>query len=318
MKAMSTPPSNLYYLSEGARAPFGSGTDAASATGATGVTEEDVKSGKLTTMLNEGQEEEDFVFFQNLNEGEQTDPYPIIGGQPEHKIVYQGTFGEKTSTEDTTDYNFYVNEGGRLADLPLVNAFSTPVAFIADHASCSRETTNIWETVYLPFAVESNDNVQFYEIVPEQTEGGVLAIAPCDMLNAYTPGFFRLANGTKFEIEANNAPVAVPPLTNYTVSNLIFVGLLKKASPYGGIYQLNGDTYQYTEEVETGPFQFFMTNGSGGEFYHDITIHVVDATGIISPRRETEDGASIYNLSGQRIMRIQKGINIINGKKILK
>lgn len=38
---------------------------------------------------------------------------------------------------------------------------------------------------------------------------------------------------------------------------------------------------------------------------------------IVSPFGETEEGA-IYNLAGQRQNKMQKGINIINGKKILK
>ena len=42
-----------------------------------------------------------------------------------------------------------------------------------------------------------------------------------------------------------------------------------------------------------------------------------DATGIVSPLGETEEGAAIYNLAGQRINKMQKGINIVNGKKIL-
>ena len=34
-------------------------------------------------------------------------------------------------------------------------------------------------------------------------------------------------------------------------------------------------------------------------------------------RSQMEDGA-IYNIAGQRIQKMQKGINIVNGKKILK
>ena len=43
-----------------------------------------------------------------------------------------------------------------------------------------------------------------------------------------------------------------------------------------------------------------------------------DATGIVSSLVETGEGAVIYNLAGQRIQKTQKGINIINGKKVLK
>ncbi len=42
-----------------------------------------------------------------------------------------------------------------------------------------------------------------------------------------------------------------------------------------------------------------------------------DATGIVSTPGETEEGTVIYNLSGQRLNKMQKGINIVNGKKVL-
>jgi hypothetical protein len=42
-----------------------------------------------------------------------------------------------------------------------------------------------------------------------------------------------------------------------------------------------------------------------------------DATGIANVEKVVEDGA-IYNLAGQRVNKAQKGIYIINGKKVLK
>ena len=38
----------------------------------------------------------------------------------------------------------------------------------------------------------------------------------------------------------------------------------------------------------------------------------------ISPLGETEEGAAIYNVSGQRLNKMQKGINIVGGKKIIR
>ena len=37
----------------------------------------------------------------------------------------------------------------------------------------------------------------------------------------------------------------------------------------------------------------------------------------VSPLGETEEGGAIYNLSGQRLNKMQKGINIVNGKAVL-
>ena len=42
-----------------------------------------------------------------------------------------------------------------------------------------------------------------------------------------------------------------------------------------------------------------------------------DATGIASPLLETGEGVSVYNLAGQKLSKLQKGINIVGGKKVL-
>ena len=43
-----------------------------------------------------------------------------------------------------------------------------------------------------------------------------------------------------------------------------------------------------------------------------------DATGVKSIETVTTENAIIYNLAGQRIGKMQKGVNIVGGKKILK
>ena len=54
-----------------------------------------------------------------------------------------------------------------------------------------------------------------------------------------------------------------------------------------------------------------------GSLVKDFTIDLEnDATGISSLTNEKENGA-IYNVAGQRLQKMQKGINIVNGKKIL-
>ena len=318
IKAMTTPPSNLYYLDGATLGAFGSGTNETSATGATAVTENEVTNGELTFLLNDKKEEGDLVFFQNLCEGEQTDPYPIIGGQPEHKIVYQGELGKQRTPTDLTDYNFYVNNGGRLASLALDNYFSTPVDFTADYACYTTAAASTWGTIYLPFAAESSDNVQLYEVVPEQTEGDILAIAPCEVLEAYTPGFYQRLSET-FKVEANNAPIAIPP-TDVTVSadNFLLTGTLDEKTVNGG-YVFNGNTLLYTTgSISVKAFEASLTGE--GEQPQEVTLLIIDATGIsdLKDSRDAKNLNVIYNLAGQRLMRMQKGINIINGKKYIR
>ena len=47
------------------------------------------------------------------------------------------------------------------------------------------------------------------------------------------------------------------------------------------------------------------------------TIQVGDATGIDTVESEGNADAAIYNVAGQRLPKTQKGVNIINGKKVM-
>ena len=70
---------------------------------------------------------------------------------------------------------------------------------------------------------------------------------------------------------------------------------------------------------------FYLATGTiaAGKAYYQSTSGVKafyfegnDATGIDNIENTIENGA-IYNIAGQRLNKVQKGINIINGKKVL-
>ena len=333
VKAMTTLPTYLFYMEGEQLTAFGTETNATSATGATAMTKYDVARGELTALLNKGKSTSTMIFFQNINEGEQSDPYPVFGGQPEHKIVYQGAFGKKKTSTDTTNYNFYVNNGGHLPSLSLINSFSTPVAFIADHINYCCEPTNPWGTIYLPFSVESTENVQFYEVVPDQPDNSLLAIAPCTSLQAYTPGLYHFTGNT-FNMEADTVSIAIPSAkTSFTYGNYVLTGTLNKKTNYNGGYVLTGDSFQYTtENTVANAFEAFLTTSNGEQ--GDIKIYICDADGInsIPHFSQSAGGAisgiqhSIYDLSGRIVntqlstpnSQLRKGVYILNGKKYIK
>ena len=77
-----------------------------------------------------------------------------------------------------------------------------------------------------------------------------------------------------------------------------------------GFYHVEGT------QPEVGANRCYLTTSSGIKaFFFDED----DATAIkaIDNAQQTAEGA-IYNLSGQRMSKMQKGLNIINGKKVLK
>lgn len=69
------------------------------------------------------------------------------------------------------------------------------------------------------------------------------------------------------------------------------------------------------EDICLRDIRFFTTDGEE-HLFDDIVMQSGTATDIASPLQPSNGDEAIYNLAGQRIQKMQKGINIINGKKI--
>ena len=91
---------------------------------------------------------------------------------------------------------------------------------------------------------------------------------------------------------------------------------------------LSTDGSQYVLAQKDGVVGFYKAEGTipAGKAYLDIVggsgvkaffLTEGGATGIDNVGNVVENGL-IYNLAGQRLNKVQKGINIINGKKVLK
>ena len=71
--------------------------------------------------------------------------------------------------------------------------------------------------------------------------------------------------------------------------------------------------YQATGTIPAGK-AYFQSNAGVKAFFFDGD----DATGIENLNNQDTLNTPIYNLAGQRMSKMHKGINIVDGKKILK
>ena len=101
------------------------------------------------------------------------------------------------------------------------------------------------------------------------------------------------------------------------------IGNFGKVTLNPGVYYINTSSQLkklgegYTANLKGFRAYFTVDSGSGVKA---LSFDFDDATGISlmeDGRSQMEDGA-IYNVAGQRLNKMQKGINIVNGKKILK
>ena len=72
--------------------------------------------------------------------------------------------------------------------------------------------------------------------------------------------------------------------------------------------------YKATGTIPAGKAYYKNTSSVKEAFFFSSN----DATGISGINANLNDNSAIYNIAGQRIQKMQKGINIINGKKVLK
>ena len=144
----------------------------------------------------------------------------------------------------------------------------------------------------------------------------MLAISPCTTLQAYTPGLYHLTGNT-FKVEDDDVAIAVPPTKlSYNYGDFVLTGTFSKRTSYTGGYILSGDTFQHTtEDVVTNAFETTLTLSSGEQ--QEIKLFIDEANGI-SEMKSEKNTTAVYNLSGQRLSKPLKGINIINGKKYIK
>lgn len=252
----------------------------------------------------------------------------------------KGTIYNAASNDDGSEYiNGYLHEANW--SVPGVinwHAGSTSSQWeIEDATSFSGTLTNAndntgtghsYATLCVPFAISSITGASAYAptkdgnylVMGNALESTIAAGTPVMLVGATNAGSYT-AN-----IEANTAPVSSPidtyalkgtftgtsiDCTKQTGTNYV-LGFDKNNDNRIGFYHVNSSSYS----LKANRAYLNLTGGDarGYNIMFDVDD---DATGIVSTPGETEEGTTIYNLSGQRLNKMQKGINIVNGKKVL-
>ena len=125
-------------------------------------------------------------------------------------------------------------------------------------------------------------------------------------------------NGSTHEYQLNGSAEAVDPITGNDLkpaySPVAADGtqyILAKLDDVIGFAKATPETV-----IPAGKGYLVIASESGVKAFYPFTEE--DATGISEVNDVKDFGGAIYNLSGQRVNKAQKGIYIINGKKVLK
>ncbi len=152
------------------------------------------------------------------------------------------------------------------------------------------------------------------------TENGFTVVATDDNVDTYF-GFKKAEDGgyilsnwnsTKYVGPAQSGSMTI--VTDAENAVKVYPTLYKVAGLYGIAFPFENSTANGTEglNINTGLHSWDISNGPGSVFTlvnHGETVGVVEIQAV--------EGVTIYDLSGRRLAAPVKGINIINGKKVL-
>ena len=149
-------------------------------------------------------------------------------------------------------------------------------------------------------------------------------------LNGDAKAYVATLNNTWLDLtEVEGVPVATPVVLKGTYYNKVAANLPAISVPNdlkGTDTDIEADGTMYVLAKLDGKAGFYKAEGTiaAGKAYYQSTSGVKafyfeggDATGISDVNVNLNEDNAIYNIAGQRLQKMQKGINIVNGKKVL-
>lgn len=233
--------------------------------------------------------------------------------------------------------------------------FVVPEQFTADEnllqsarASYERAMggSSVWGTLYLPFVIKSTPDVQLFKLAEVTVDGeeGVLTFEPVDEVAESTPCVFR-RNTTDAGVSFTANNVAIHPAgaaLSTDVENWNMLGTFDGCNiqsyqhlvnEYGNEYNEEDDITRYyiasnqfwQSEIQTWvpPFRAWFEQKGVANAARTFTIFAVedDETSILEMDAQgnlnQQPKNAIYDLRGNRVMKAEHGVFIINGKKVV-
>lgn len=196
----------------------------------------------------------------------------------------------------------------------------------------SRQMFNGWNTICMPFDMTTDEiNSAFGEDCKLETlsdvnvNGSVVVMNFNDVKNegiiAGRPYLLYYTGETKTISMNLHGKELVSSLSPISIKGVMFSGTQTHIEAQGhyGIRAIDNKDAQFVS-VDNTLSGFYATrcfiDYTGSNSSTLITVHNQTATAIKSISIESLNG-DIYNLNGQKINNMQKGVNIVNGKKVL-
>ena len=182
-----------------------------------------------------------------------------------------------------------------------------------------------WNTFCIPFSMPKEkfgEGAQVKELTAAAKNGEnyTLTFSDASTIEAGKPYMVKVASDiSRIELNDNDG-IIVNSTTepSFTVDDVTFHGTYSSGkAPMGSFIISNNKFYNVNSDVSLMAFRGYITV-AGAEVKALDFILDDDATGLEMDNLQMYNVQTpIYNLNGLRIQKVQKGINIINGKKVL-
>lgn len=213
---------------------------------------------------------------------------------------------------------------GVCANLELTDEkpFKAPTAFTATAAKFTKTVTAAgYATMVIPFGVATlPEGVEVYEL--SDVDGETIISCNVDAITKECPVMIKAAAGS-YNFTAAGAEIAA------TAEGVVTNGLLNggyatitvDADANNYVLQKNGDDVNFYLVTETDatvkPFRAYLTAPATAR---ELTLNFGETTGISAALMNSDERivkSEVYNLNGQRVAAPQKGLYIVNGKKVI-
>ena len=218
----------------------------------------------------------------------------------------------------TNDNNVIVD--GTCANLELVDGkpFKAPAPFTATAAKFTKTVSDAgYATMMIPFGADLPTGVEAFNLTA--VNGETITSSSVDAITANKPVMIK-ADAGDYEFTATSAEIAATE-EGVVTNGLLNGGYATMTAAAGAnnyVLQKNGNDVNFYLVTGTAatvkPFRAYLM-ASGGEA-RALNLDLGETTGIATVKK-ADVTTAVYSLSGQRVAAPQKGLYIVNGKKVI-
>ena len=287
----------------------------------TQVTSEQIASGGLCYLLKGNQETN--AFTQAIG----TDAYPTFGSATVDRGQWFGDdyiYYNVDESDNITVNELNLDENNTKYEVPAKVRAKSVTLTRTLHALTADGTQPRWNTFCSPVDIDKSNFSAAMELTGVTVNGNNYSMTftdvEGDVLEAGKPYMVQVSE-SKSSLTASDVAVAAAgtSTSSETFYGLTFTGNFTNGNaPRESFIISDNNFYKVDSDVTLKAFRGYITVAGPG--VKALTFDFDDdATGIemVNGQSSMVNGP-IYNLAGQRINKMQRGINIVNGKKILK